>query len=55
MLFTANGIRIRPAAGFVRQWVAVRSEDDGPVDAVACQELQPGFEDLEFCAKPVDS
>ncbi len=54
MLFTANGNRIRPTAGFVRQWVSTTPDQDSPASVVSCQQVQSVYEDLEVCAKPTD-
>jgi len=51
MIFTADGRKIRPAAGFIHSWVKVH-DDEGGSDAVSGQSIDP--QEYSFMDKRAD-
>lgn len=52
MIYSADGRQLRPAMGFVGQWLAVRKVKDSPVDAVSGTTAPPAEEAIEIAEDP---
>lgn len=52
MIYRHDGVRIRPAAGFVSQWLRAPDQKKDSADAVASQAAGSSEEPIEICAAP---